>query len=273
MSPERRAARLGEARPVALVTGACSGIGLALATGLARRGHDLVLVSNRPEPLSRTAAELERSAGVSTLVLPLDLARLDAAQQLADEVRARTLPLEVLVHNAGIFFFGEVADTDPARAAALLGLHVVTPSLLSTLLAPQLRAQRRGRILFTSSISAVRDLPGLAYYGTSKRYLRGFASALRSELSVYGVTVTCLLPGATATALYDGTSVPARLATRLGVMMSPTAVAEEGLDALFAGRAECIPGLLSPLLAAGARLVPQRAVDLARRHAPWLPRR
>ena len=81
----------------------------------------------------------------------------------------------------------------------MLQLHVVTPSLLCSRFARDMRARRSGHILVVSSISAWRDFPGISYYGSSKKYLRGFARALRSELSVYGVNVTCLAPGATAT--------------------------------------------------------------------------
>lgn len=255
----------------ALVTGACSGIGLALARGLAERGHDLLLVSQRPTELKATAEEIARDFGVRTQTIVIDLARPTAAGELYAEVEARGLCIDTLVCNAGIFFFGEVADADPQRACALLQLHVVTPSLLCTLFARGMRTRRRGRILIVSSISAVRDFPSIAYYGSSKKYLRGFACALRSELAVYGIAVSCLLPGATATALYDSRVVPVELGRRLGVMMDPSAVASAGLQALFADQAECIPGAMNRVLVGLAARVPQRAIDLLRRHAPFLP--
>jgi len=135
----------------------------------------------------------------------------------------------------------------------------------------EMRARGRGHILLVSSISAFRDFPSISYYGSSKKYLRGFARCLRSELAVYGVNVTCLTPGATATALYDPSVVPVDLAKRLGVMMDPDAVARAGLAALFDRRAECIPGPLNRVLAHTAAVLPQGLIDLARRYAPWLP--
>lgn len=255
----------------ALVTGACSGIGKGLAQGLAARGHALILVSQRPTELAETARELADTYGVATQAIVCDLARPTAAEELYAGVQAAGLTVDILVCNAGMFFFGEVADADVARANALLQLHVVTPSLLCTLFARELRARRRGHILVVSSISAARDFPSIAYYGSSKKYLRGFTCALRSELAVYGIGVTCLLPGATATALYDPNVVPVGLAQRLGVMMDATEVAEAGLRALFAGEAECIPGRVNRLLVPLAARVPQRAIDFLRRHAPFLP--
>lgn len=255
---------------IALVTGASSGIGKALAHGLAARGHDLVIVSERASELALTADEIRRRHGVQVRMIVLDLAHAQAAHLLHD--KTRDLEVDILVNNAGFFFFGEVADADPVRANAMLQLHVVTPSLLCTLFGRDMRARRRGHILIVSSISAWRDFPGIGYYGSSKKYLRGFARALRSELAIYGVNVTCLAPGATATALYDPAVVPVERAKRLGVMLDAAVVAEAGLRAMFAGKAEHIPGLLTRAMTLASVLTPQWAIDQLRRRAPWLPK-
>ena len=254
------------------MTGGCSGIGKEIARQLAQRGHDLVLVSERSAPLVETAQEIASEQGVTVHPLSIDLARPDAAAEVYQTVHARGWEVEILVNNAGTFFFGEAVDAEEKQAGALLQLHVVTPSLLSTRFGFDMRARGRGHILIVSSISAQRDFPGIAYYGTSKKYLRGFACALRSELAIYGVNVTCLLPGATATGLYDPNVVPVELARRLGVMMPPEEVARAGLEAMFAGRAECTPGLLTRALGFTAALTPQPVIDLIRRRSPWLRR-
>ena len=270
-TPPPTASHRAAAESVALVTGACSGIGRALAEQLASRGHDLIVVSQRPTQLAQVAAEISARYGVRTQDLVCDLARPQAAEELFAAVHDRDLHVDVLISNAGFFFFGEAADASPAQANCMLQLHVVTPSLLCTLFGREMRARGRGHILLVSSISAFRDFPSISYYGSSKKYLRGFARCLRSELAVYGVNVTCLTPGATATALYDPSVVPVDLAKRLGVMMDPDAVARAGLAALFDRRAECIPGPLNRVLAHTAAVLPQGLIDLARRYAPWLP--
>jgi short-subunit dehydrogenase len=257
----------------ALVTGACSGIGIALARQLAARGYRLVLVSQRAEPLARAAREIDAAHRVETLPLVLDLARRDAAAELEQELRRREIEIDVLINNAGMFFFGEAADADPERAANLLELHVVTPSLLVTYFAPGMRARGSGHMLFVSSISAFKDFPGISYYGASKKYLLGFSRALRSELGLHGVTVTCLAPGPVDTALYDTDKVPVQLARRFGIMMAPERVAREALDALFRGDALCIPGRVVRILTRATRLLPQPLIDLVRARAPWLTRR
>jgi uncharacterized protein len=257
----------------ALITGACSGIGRAVAERLGSLGYELVIVSDRPAELSRAAEELRAGTGAVVHVITNDLARSHAAQELYEQVRSRGLEIDILVNNAGFFFFGEAVDASPERAAAMLQLHVVTPSLLCTLFGRDMRARGRGHVLIVSSISAWRDFPGISYYGSSKKYLRGFACALRSELGVHGVNVTCLAPGATATALYDPNVVPVDRAKRLGVMMDASEVAEEGLAAMFAREAEHIPGLLTRAMTLGAVLAPQWAIDVVRRRAPWLAKR
>jgi len=259
--------------PVALVTGACSGIGLAIAHELGRRGYPLLLVSDRPARLAEAAAALQATHGVAVDVVGVDLARPDAAAQVVEAVSRRSLVVEILVNNAGIFAFGEVADSDAAQAQALLQLHVVTPSLLARHFARKMRERGRGYLLFVASIAAWGDFPGIALYGASKRYLRSFAAALREELAVYGVVVTCLAPGATATNLYAQTGVPVALARRLGIMRDPEAVARAGVRGMFAGRAVVVPGLGAKLMAGTMRSIPRWMVRLVRRHGGLLPRR
>jgi short-subunit dehydrogenase len=257
----------------ALVTGACSGIGLEMARILGSLGYTLVLVSHRAGPLSEAAAEIGGRSGAPVYSVVLDLARAEAAGELFEAVGKLGVEVDILINNAGMFFFGEAADADPAQANRLLQLHVVTPSLLLTRFAAGMRARGRGHVLFVSSLSAVRDFPGIGYYGSSKKYLRGFARAMRSELGVHGVNVTCLLPGATATGLYDPEVVPVGLAKRLGVMMEPAAVARAGLLAMFAGEAESMPGALTRVMAAAAVVAPQAAIDWIRKYGPWMPPR
>ena len=260
--------------PAAVVTGACSGIGREIARRLASRGeHVLVLVSENRARLEAVAQEIFAAHGTIVHPIVCDLARPEAAGELHAAVRALGVDVDVLVVNAGMYFFGEVADAEPAKANVMLQLHVVTPSLLCTLFARDLRARRRGRIMLTSSISAWRAFPGIAYYGGTKTYLRTFGAALRCELAPYGVTVTTLAPGATDTALYDPSVVDMDRARRFGVMMDAGKVADAGLRAMFAGKAECIPGPFNRLATIAMALVPQFVIDLVRRRAPWLPMR
>jgi uncharacterized protein len=256
----------------ALVTGACSGIGKEIARELARRGHPLLLVSNRESELATVACELATEYGVKAEAVQMDLARPDAALALYEEVGRRGKQVEILVSNAGMFFFGEVTETDPVRAETMLQLHVVTPSLLARYFGREMRSRRRGHILFVSSISAWRDFPGVAFYGSSKRYLRSFSTALREELRVWGVNVTCLAPGAVATALYAQTGVPVETAVKFGVMKQPSQIARAAVEGMFRGKAEVVPGFSARLMAFAMAHTPGWAVRLIRGHTRFLPR-
>jgi uncharacterized protein len=256
----------------AVVTGACSGIGLAFAHELARRGYSLVLVSNREPELHAAARKLSAEYPVSTHAIAMDLGRAEAASALYEEVRRRDLEVEVLISNAGMLFFGEVADADPVQANTMLQLHVVTPSLLAHYFARDMRVRRRGHILLVSSASSWNDFPGIAYYGSSKRYLRHFAEALREELRPWGVSVTCLAPGAVATGLYGCDAGPSKVAARLGLVKDPAHVARIGTRGMLRRRAVVLPGSSAKLMAFGAAVTPRWLIRLARTHTSFLPR-
>ena len=255
----------------ALVTGACSGIGLELARGLAARGHPLVVTSNRCGRIEEVAEQIAAEYGVATQAIAMDLARPEAAGLLHEEVQRRGLQIEILISNAGMFFFGEVAETEPAKADAMLQLHVVTPSLLALYFGRDMRERRSGHILFVSSASSSGDFPGIAFYGSSKKYLRGFASALREELRPWGVNVTCLAPGAVATDLYDRSTRVVQVATRFGMLRDPEAVARIALSGMFRRKGLILPGPGAKLMAMGSALVPRWLVRLARTHTHYLP--
>jgi len=257
---------------VALVTGACSGIGRALATRLGSLGYELILVSNRAVELAAAAQEIAAANSVAVHTIVSDLARPEAAEELYQTVRGKGLAVDILVSNAG---FSSLArpwmrrragqgDVAASRGHAVVAVHLLWPR--------HARAWPRSHPCRVEHLGLAR-FPRDQLLRGSKKYLRGFARSLRSEMSVYGVNVTCLAPGPTATNLYDANVVPVQRAQRLGIMMEASTVAESGLRAMFAGRAEHIPGLLARIMTWFSVLVPQWAIDLLRRRAPWLPRR
>lgn len=240
----------------ALVTGASSGIGRHFARELARRGYSIVAVSNQPELLATLKAELSRDFSAQVFIIEADLARHDAAVHVFDICQQNRLEVQVLVNNAGVLLYGEAVELEIRNVEDLLQLHMVTPALLCRLFGAQMAERGEGYILNVSSISAAMPYPYISCYGPSKAFLRSFSRALRTELKPRGVGVSCLLPGATATALYDPKVVNVPLALRLGVMKKPESVAKAGLRGLFAGKAEVIPGFFNKIIVALLPFVP-----------------
>ncbi len=245
---------------------------MAISRELAQRGHPIVLVSNQGEALRSAAEALQADFGVQTYTVALDLARPESAALLHDEVTQRGIAVDILVSNAGILMFGEVATADPVKSNTILQLHVVTPSLLCTYFGGDMRARRHGYILFMSSISANRPFPGIAHYGSSKGYLRSFATALREELRPWGVKVTCVMPGAVATNLYAQTSTPVETAVKYKVMMPAEVVARKAVAAMFKGKANLVPGAMSKVSNAAMRYTPRALIRLFQAHTDFLPR-
>ena len=167
-------------------------------------------------------------------------------------------------------FSEQIADADMERAQAIIHLHIMTSSLLCTLFGNEMRKRRKGFILNNSSISAFKDFPGIGYYGATKSYIKSFTRSLRTELKFYGVHVTCLCPGATATNLYDPNVIDVERGKKLGIMMSAEKVATLGVQGLFNDKAVVIPGFMTRLMLFLAVLTPQWVIYEIRKRTKFL---
>jgi short-subunit dehydrogenase len=249
-------------RPVALVTGASSGIGSDLARELARDGHDLILVARRTSPMLELAEELARH-GAKSEVIAADLAAQGAAGALVDEVRARGLTVDVLVNNAG---FGDAAlfhQAEPAKISEMLRLNVVALTELTRLVVAEMVARGRGRVMLVASTAAFQPGPGMAVYCATKAYVLSLGEAVAYELRGTGVTVTTLCPGPTRTGFAAAANAESNALFSKGgaAVMSAAAVARDGYRALKRGATVVVPGVLNKIGAVSGRFAP-RAVSL-----------
>jgi short-subunit dehydrogenase len=243
-------------RPLALVTGASSGIGRELAREFARGGFDVV-VAAEDDGIADAASLIERE-GATTTAVQSDLATFDGVQQLYDAVRRIGRPLEAVAVNAGVGVSGEFGSNDLAAELRLVNLNVTSAVHLTRLVLPSMIERGSGRILITSSIAATMPGPYHATYAASKAFLLSFSEAIRHELRETGVTVTALMPGPTDTGFFERAGLEG---TRLGAMENkddPAEVARQGFEALMAGKDHIVAGSLkNRAQAAAAKVLPE----------------
>ncbi|WP_435737623.1 SDR family NAD(P)-dependent oxidoreductase [Cellulosimicrobium sp. PMB13] len=241
-------------RDVALVTGASSGIGLAIARELVDRGHDVLVVADRD--VDDAVRHLDGRGGVRVTGLEVDLTVPSGVEAAA--ARARSLGVRTVVLNAGVGVHGPFFRTPLAAELGLVDLNVRSVVHLTHLLLPELLAQGDGRLLVTSSVAATMPAPLFSTYAASKAFLRSFAWSLRGELTGTGVSVTTLLPGPTRTPFFAEAGMRR---TRVGRLPKPSAVmvARKAVDALEEGRPEVTTGAAGKSMLAISGVLPQRA--------------
>ncbi len=245
-------------RPLALVTGASSGIGADLARELARHGHDVVLTARRAPELETLATEL-RALGAKATVVTKDLSVPGAARALAGELDATGVQLDVLVNNAGFGDVGAFVNEDPDRIDAMLQLNVAALTALTRAIAPGMVARRRGRIMLVASTAAYQPGPNMATYCATKAYVLSLGEAIAQELRGTGVTLTTLCPGATHTgfASESGADALPLFNSSLVPKMTSAEVARAGYEAMMHGKAVLVTGVMNKFVAFSGQVFPR----------------
>jgi short-subunit dehydrogenase len=246
-------------RGTALITGASSGIGQALARLMAADGYDLVLAARRLDPLARLAAELAAAHHVAVRTRAVDLSRPEGASALLDYLEAERIAIDVLVNNAGFGLRGAFAELPLDRQLEMIALNITTLTMLTRRLLPGMRERNRGGVLSVGSTAGFQPGPFMAVYYATKAYVVSFSEALGEELSGSNLRVTCLAPGPTATEF--ATTARATDANLFkGEMMSADDVARQGYEGWKSGRVLVVPGRTNRLRALAVRLLPRAVV-------------
>ena len=236
-------------RPLAVVTGASSGIGLELAKQFLQNNFDLLIASSS-ERIEEAARELQGLGGIVESV-QADLTTYEGNEKLYQAIRSSGRPVHAIAINAGVGVSGDFASTDLEAELNLIRLNVISPVHLAKRVVNDMLQQGYGRILFTSSIAGAMPAPFEAVYGASKAFLRSFAQAIRNELKDTGVTETEFFERA---GMQD---------TKVGSNEKddPAEVAREGFEALMSGKDHVVAGSFkNKLQAAAGNILPDPAV-------------
>ncbi|HEX6050529.1 MAG TPA: SDR family oxidoreductase [Gemmatimonadaceae bacterium] len=251
-------ARRGERRPIAIITGASSGIGRELAELFARDHYDLILVARRREALEQLARTLIERHGVSCDSFAADLTRRLERERLAARIRTVDAHVEALVNNAGIGTHGYFHETDLERELEIIELNIAAVTHLTKVVLPGMLGRRRGRILNVSSVAAFQPGPLMAVYYASKAFVQSFSEALAEEVDGTGVTVTAVCPGPTITEFHSAAGIAATAPTVGAPTMSSREVAEVAYREAARGKRVVVTGLRNKVVVLANRLLSRR---------------
>jgi uncharacterized protein len=241
----------------ALITGASSGIGRAVAFESARKGYNLFLTSRDEQLLQQVAADCRQQYNIETQAYPADLSRLESVDGLIRALFAPPIEIELLVNNAGFGVWGEFLRTDLARELNLLNVQLAAMLKLTKAVLPQMRARKKGRILNVASVYSFAPAPFQAVYSACKAFLLTFSESLREELKGTGVTVTALCPGTTRTEFRARAGIAHR---NDAAGASPEAVAKIAVRQTLRGKHLVVPGFANRVFVFVTRRLPVSVV-------------
>ncbi|MBQ9475947.1 MAG: SDR family NAD(P)-dependent oxidoreductase [Bacteroidales bacterium] len=238
----------------ALITGGSSGMGLEYARQLAAQGRNLLIVSNVQEQLDKVQPMLQSEYGVEVVARFQDLSKADSADELFEYCSSNGFEIDMLVCNAGMFFFKELLPSDEARMETMMNLHTLTPAKLCLMFGSEMKKRSAGNIIIMSSMASRIVAPGLTTYASTKAFLRIFGKSLYYEMRPYGVKVTTVCPGAIATPLYRLKESLMDFGVKIGVIRTPKWLVRRALRANNRGRKCISPAFMNiylpPLIAA-----------------------
>ena len=236
---------------LAIVTGASTGIGLELAKQAAQHGYELLIAADEPE--IETAASELRASGATVEAVQVDLSTTEGVDKLLAATKGRDV--EALLANAGRGLGHAFLDQDFDRIRQVVDTNITGTIYLIQKVGRDMRGRGKGRILITGSIAGF--MPGTyqAVYNASKAFLDSFSFALRHEVKDQGITVTCLMPGATETEFFERADM---MDTKVGTSKKddPAMVAETGFKAMMRGDGDVVTGWQNKLQTAIANILP-----------------
>jgi hypothetical protein len=240
----------------ALITGASTGIGRDYAYLCAQEGYDVVLVARAEGKLQALASDIREKTGRQAYVFARDLSKPMAATELFNDVVCTKIAVDVLINNAGFGLVGKFWELDANEQMEMVQLNMNALTMLSRHFLPSMVAQKRGMILNVASTAAFQPGPLMAVYFATKAYVVSFSEALHNEAKDFGVHVTCLCPGPTATEFDKRAKMTNSNLFKAGNVMDARSVAQIGWKAMKAGKPLVIAGAKNAFMAFMTRFVP-----------------
>lgn len=244
----------------ALITGASSGIGLELACIFARDRYNLVLVARNQQKLAQVADKLKQEFGVTVKIIAIDLALPTSPTEILQAVQQEAIAIDILVNNAGFATYGLFSETDVATELQMLQVNVVALTHLTKLFVREMVKRKAGKVLNIASTAAFQPGPLMAVYYASKAYVLSFSEALANELQDFGITVTALCPGPTASGFQKRAHMEKSKLVSNQKIMDAATVAQAGYRGLMQNQTVVVPGLKNQILAASVRFMPRNVV-------------
>ena len=236
-------------------------MGLEYARQLAEIGCNLLLVSNQKEELEKVSEDLKRNTTLQIVPHYQDLATESAAEELFGFCQAVGLQIDILINNAGMFFFDELTTENESKALTMMRLHVYTPTKLCVLFGEEMKKRGYGNHINMSSMAAKLPCPGITIYAATKAYLKSFGKSLYFEMRPYGVGVTTVCPGAIATPLYRLKPSLLNLGVKLGLIGTPQWLVRKALNGMMRKKRVVKPGFMNVYLPPLIALLPNKLVE------------
>jgi short-subunit dehydrogenase len=240
----------------ALITGASSGIGKALAWEFAKNGHPVVLTAEDNGELEAVAQGIRDSFKTEVAVIAADLTKETAPQEIYDSLKEKGLDIHVLINNAGVGFRSPFAEAPLDKIIEILRLDIEALTRMTHLFLPDMLARGEGRILNVGSVAGYQPGPTMAVYHAAKAYVVSLSESLIEELKDTKVTVTCLAPGPVDTNFFDRAAMPDARANDPKMQMQPEEIAKAAHEGSMRGEHVVMPGMINKVMTFTRRVMP-----------------